>query len=236
MITTQRQIHRYTRGNWEDPSDVVVREEVFLIYLDGHHIHTAFCLPADLDLLLIGHLFQSRFITELSDIETLEMDSTKKEAHVILRASRSKPDYPPVPSLPLEPFITPEIVLKYAENLAENHLFRKTGAVHCGLIVDSDKVVFMVEDTGRFNVLEKLTGFILRKKLNPSGLILFFSGRLTCGVMERVSRSGIRVVVSPAAPTSRGIETAIAEGVTAIGFARGERFNLYTHPERIVRE
>ncbi|MEW6173294.1 MAG: formate dehydrogenase accessory sulfurtransferase FdhD, partial [Bacillota bacterium] len=123
-----------------------------------------------------------------------------------------------------------------AEELANNQLFRKTGAVHCGLIAEGRKVLFTVEDTGRFNVLDKITGFIVREKLNPSNLILSFSGRLTCGVMERVARSGMRVIVSPAAPTLKGLEIAIAEGVTAIGFARGERFNLYTHPERIVRE
>jgi FdhD protein len=42
------------------------------------------------------------------------------------------------------------------------------------------------------------------------------------------------VVVSVSAPTSLAIDTADALGVTLAGFTRGDAFNLYTHPERIV--
>ncbi|HYA32360.1 MAG TPA: formate dehydrogenase accessory sulfurtransferase FdhD, partial [Thermodesulfovibrionales bacterium] len=36
------------------------------------------------------------------------------------------------------------------------------------------------------------------------------------------------------APTNRAVEIADKSGVTVVGFVRGSRFNVYTHPERIT--
>jgi formate dehydrogenase accessory protein FdhD len=54
-------------------------------------------------------------------------------------------------------------------------------------------------------------------------------------VLQRVARAGIRAVLSPAAPTSGGLDIAATEGITTIGFARGERFNVYTDPGNLFK-
>ena len=43
----------------------------------------------------------------------------------------------------------------------------------------------------------------------------------------------IPIIISRAAPTDRAVELAKKIGITLVGFVRGERMNIYTHPERI---
>ncbi|WP_243670530.1 formate dehydrogenase accessory sulfurtransferase FdhD, partial [Methanoculleus chikugoensis] len=50
----------------------------------------------------------------------------------------------------------------------------------------------------------------------------------------KAANAGIPIVVSRAASTDRGILTAERAGLTLVGFSRGgERFTIYTHPERV---
>jgi FdhD protein len=61
-----------------------------------------------------------------------------------------------------------------------------------------------------------------------------FSGRISAEVVVKVARMRIPFLLSNAAPTSLGRDLAEELGLTALGFVREGRFNLYTHPERIL--
>lgn len=231
MVTANWVVNRHTAGNWEQIQDTVIGEVPLNIHLDGSRVGTIFCIPSDLELLVVGYLFQARLIANDDDLEQLIVDPEKNEAHAKRRLRT--PSSPEPPRLE-KPQVSPPLVVHLAETLAQNHLFRLTGAVHCGLIARQETVIFSTADTGRFNVLDKITGFLLKERLSPTSLVLAFSGRLTHGVLQRVARAGIRAILSPAAPTSGGLAIAAAEGITTIGFARGERFNVYTDPERLL--
>jgi FdhD protein len=60
------------------------------------------------------------------------------------------------------------------------------------------------------------------------------SCRLTKSIVEKLASVGVRLVASKAAPTLQGIQVAEQNSITLIGFARNNRFNIYTHPERII--
>ena len=53
-------------------------------------------------------------------------------------------------------------------------------------------------------------------------------------MLIKIARVGIPIIASNAAPTSSGVSVAEEAGVTMIGFMRGERFNIYSHPKRIA--
>jgi formate dehydrogenase accessory protein FdhD len=53
-------------------------------------------------------------------------------------------------------------------------------------------------------------------------------------MLIKVARIGIPIIASNAAPTSSGYSVADKTGVTMLGFVRGHRFNIYTHPNRII--
>jgi formate dehydrogenase accessory protein FdhD len=50
----------------------------------------------------------------------------------------------------------------------------------------------------------------------------------------KAARVGIPIIASISAPTSLGISLADRFRITLIGFVRGAKFNVYTHPERLT--
>jgi len=230
--TCIQQIWRYRTGTWARISDALAAEETLKIYLDGEFLRALPFLPENHELLVLGYLFNEGLISAHHEVETFTVDLARNEARVTRSRLEARPPFATVLSL-MEPVLSPEAVLRLAAVLSEDQLFRETGAVHCGLLARQDSILFSTEDTGRLNLLDKLAGFALKENLAPEELVLVFSGRLTGEAMSRVARMKIPVIVSPAAPTSRGLEIAAAEGITAIGFTRDKRFNVYTHPQRV---
>jgi FdhD protein len=53
-------------------------------------------------------------------------------------------------------------------------------------------------------------------------------------MIKKDANAGIPVVISRAASTDKGIAAADAAGITLVCFSRGDRFTIYTHPERIL--
>jgi formate dehydrogenase accessory protein FdhD len=53
-------------------------------------------------------------------------------------------------------------------------------------------------------------------------------------MLIKIARVGIPVLASNAAPTTSGYAVAQEAGVCMLGFVRGDRFNIYSHAERIL--
>lgn len=64
--------------------------------------------------------------------------------------------------------------------------------------------------------------------------LIVFSGRISSEVLLKISKIGVGILLSKSAPTDLGLQLAADLGITTIGFARGNKMNVYTHPERII--
>ncbi|MDV2480488.1 formate dehydrogenase accessory sulfurtransferase FdhD [Methanoculleus sp. Wushi-C6] len=115
----------------------------------------------------------------------------------------------------------------------ESEVWRKTGAVHCSVLFCDGEFVTRACDVGRHNTVDKVVGYAALRGLDRSTCILGCTGRQPAGMVAKAANAGIPIVVSRAASTDRGILTAERAGLTLVCFSRGERFTIYTHPERV---
>ena len=135
------------------------------------------------------------------------------------------------------PKIDHKIIMKSPTTLRENQSeFSKTGGIHAsGLFSDKGNVVAIKEDVGRHNALDKLIGYVLKKKLlNSSNQFLTCSGRLNFELVQKALMSNIGVLIGVGAPTSLAIDLANKFDMTLVGFVKQDSFSIYSNKERII--
>ena len=116
-------------------------------------------------------------------------------------------------------------------------VFERTGGLHAaGLFSAGGTLLCVREDVGRHNALDKVAGRrLLDGKLPASDSVLVVSGRAGYEIVQKSIAAGIPILAAVGAPSSLAVALAREFNQTLVGFLRGERFNVYTHPERITR-
>ncbi|HWG72454.1 MAG TPA: formate dehydrogenase accessory sulfurtransferase FdhD [Acidimicrobiales bacterium] len=118
---------------------------------------------------------------------------------------------------------------------AAQRVFDKTGGLHAAALFGPDgEVVVVREDVGRHNAVDKVVGAgVLARRPPPRGAVIMVSGRVSFEITQKAAMAGIGVIAAVSAPSNLAVSAAERLGVTVAGFVRGERFNVYSHPERI---
>ena len=115
-------------------------------------------------------------------------------------------------------------------------VFDRTGGLHAAaLFTPEGAPLALHEDIGRHNAVDKVVGWAARNERLPlSDTVLLVSGRAGFEVVQKAAAAGIPLVAAVGAPSSLAARLAEQSGVTLVGFLRGQSFNLYTHPERVI--
>lgn len=149
------------------------------------------------------------------------------DVHAVLEGA--PPLLPGVPRVPR--VLVPDLL---AELRQRQRLFAATGGCHGALLATADGTVRgFGEDVGRHNALDKAIGMAARAGADLSQCIAVLSGRAGFDLVTKCLRTRIAVVVSVSAPSSLAYDLCAAAGATLVGFARGERFVVYTGAERL---
>ncbi|NLX89260.1 MAG: formate dehydrogenase accessory sulfurtransferase FdhD [Syntrophomonadaceae bacterium] len=129
---------------------------------------------------------------------------------------------------------TPEQLLAIISELDEkSYTFKKTGGVHSAGLGGPDGLIQRFEDIGRHNAVDKVFGYAFLNRIPLHDKCLVLSGRVAFEILQKAAHNRIPFILSRSAPTLLTVDRARELGITVVGFARGQRFNVYSHPERV---
>ncbi|MEO7158196.1 MAG: formate dehydrogenase accessory sulfurtransferase FdhD [Vicinamibacterales bacterium] len=133
--------------------------------------------------------------------------------------------------------VSADVIASLPDRLRSSQsVFDATGGLHAaGLFDRSGNLQLSAEDVGRHNAVDKIAGRTLLAGWHPlDSAILLVSGRTSFELVQKALLAGVPLIAAVSAPSSLAIDLAEQAGITLCGFLRGERFNIYTHPQRIV--
>ncbi len=234
--------------------DSVAVDRLVRLFLNGEPFLTLVATPTHLKELALGHLLGEGILRKPEEAEVREEGL---EVHVRLKGR--SPPFPPRALLntscgalePAELYYLellenpPDLgnarfrVADVLEGLRTLHssteIFRETGGTHAAaLFTRGGKMRVCLEDVGRHNAVDKVLGWGLERGVDFGESFLGFTGRMPAEVVAKCLRAGIPLIASRSAPLESGINLAEAGGLTLVGFVRGPRLNVYTHPERLI--
>jgi len=246
-----REISVYSAGTLAPAQAEVVAEFPLVLRVNDRDLVTLIASPHDLRFLVAGFLRLQGLVSRLDDFLMLSVCSDYGIANVRVRGELpaelkpvltsgcgtgvtfSLPVAGKIAALPRSGPIDPAAVFALMEQLAgKAERYRSHGGVHSAAVGDGQgNLLLYAEDIGRHNALDRLAGEALLRGIELDGRLLATSGRVSAEMAAKAVLLGIPLIASRTAPTDMAIGICEEAGITLLGYLRGGRFNVYTHPE-----
>lgn len=227
-------VRKYQIEKIEKDKDLSLMDEVIVeypieIYVKGEKFTRLTLTPIEIENLVIGHLYSENLINSISDIKNLKIEENK--VYVDLKKEKSEKK----PKEIKNQTIDREKLFEFSKRFQnESEIFKRTGGAHSCALVKNYEIIKFEEDVSRSNAVDKLIGYILKNEIDLSDKFIFTSCRISEVILDKILNVGFNLLISQSCPTSLAVDLVRAKNISLIGFARGERFNIYNKNENLL--
>jgi FdhD protein len=242
---------RFSDEGWVSTSVHVPSEMELTIYVNSKELVTILCTPTKLNCLVLGFLYAEGIISGTGNVANMRICEEESLADVRLNnADFSLPRLRKLTSgcgggvafktqgqrVDSGLVVAPTKVLSLMKQFQEHmELYRLCGGIHASALSDSKNLIAVAEDIGRHNTIDKIMGECLLRGLSTRDGLLLSTGRVSSEMLLKAANMQTPVVVSRTSPTELAISLARDMGIALVGYARGNRLSVYSHPERLGR-
>ena len=236
----------------------VIEERPLTIFLNQQEIITAMTIGDHPDYLAIGFLLNQKMLLESDEIRKIDYDEHLET--IVIRTTRETSYEEKLQkkirtsgcavgtvfgdifdNLDTIKLSKVKVKTSWLYSLSKEintipSLYLTAGAIHGTVICKGSTPLVYMEDVGRHNAVDKISGWMFVNKINPSDKILYTTGRLTSEMVIKTALMGISTLVSRSGFTAWGVEIANQIGMTLIGRLRGKRFICLAGEDRLVRD
>jgi FdhD protein len=114
-----------------------------------------------------------------------------------------------------------------------NEIYKRAGAVHGCALCTGTQILSFVEDVGRHNAADAISGMMWLDGVDGGDKIFYTTGRLTSEIVMKAALMGIPALLSRSGVTHMGLELAQDIGLIMIARAKGRHFLVYNGADRI---
>jgi len=261
-VSAEVAVERWTRGTLARTTDLVAEEmPIALVYHDVPHV-VMLATPADLEDYAVGFTLSEGLVARADEIRGVEV--VQGEASVDVKISVAWERFTQLlqrrrnlagrtgcglcgaetaedairECAPVGAGVSitaAELHASMAQLASKQPINSRTGSVHAAAwVVPGEGIKVVREDVGRHNALDKLAGALLHTGQSAALGIIVLSSRISIELVQKAGMIGATVIVGVSAPTALAVRTAESTGLTLVGIARDDGFEVFTHPERIT--
>ncbi len=240
-------------GAWHAVEAEIIAEGSLTLFVNGRELASLMCTPRDPLQLAVGFLANEGFIKILAEVEIAHICAGGGCVDIWLAhpvpaelphktitsgcsggqtfADLSVLMAPPEKERSIDPERLGELIVRLQN---QDSLYARARGVHTSALSDGKDLVVLAEDIGRHNTLDRLRGECLLRGIDPSGMILLSTGRISSEMIYKAALMGCPIVASRTSPTSLSVALARAWKITLCGYLRRGRMNVYACPERLI--
>jgi FdhD protein len=244
-------------------STFIPGERSLTIYLDKREVVTLMTLGSAPEALVLGYLRNQRLVESADDIESIQVDWETDSAAVKTRRSTVDIDAITSKRvvttgcgqgtmfgglmedmaqirLPDGPKLNQIAIVDLLDQIRTHEtIYKKAGSVHACAVFerlgeDKVKLIHLIEDVGRHNAVDSISGLMWLAKRRGADLIFFTTGRLTSEMVIKGAQMGIPFLLTRSGVTQMGLELARKTNLTLLSRCSGKHFEIYNAPERVV--
>ena len=234
-------------------------ESPLTLKVDDREVVTLMTLGTHPELLALGYLRNQRLIEDIADIESVDVDWDKESVQVTTRSGNGIRNWQEklskrtvttgcgqgtVFSCTLDKLydkkltqvqVKQSLLYKLLGSISDfNEIYKQAGAVHGCALCQGIEILNFVEDVGRHNAADAISGSMWLDGISGEDKIFYTTGRLTSEIVMKVTHMGIPILLSRSGVTHMGLELARDLGVTMIARAKGKAFLVYNGSENII--